>query len=355
MRSLLPVVVLLAACNRGGKAEDACNVTLDTLDGTQWAMLEAMPDKTDRVNPKARMKWFKEGDQLKVKYTAASLGDVYTYTCAVKGEGADAEVRCAETARIRDWCQALEVHKRGSCNAEKLAQLGAVQQTPPEVEALIKDGVAWVEKYRGTPEWDKVVLNNNNLGNKLQGLLDGKIDAKRCRLRASDMYMTIYNGEQRIDSNPVGTNPFVQLEGEWLWEHCDDGLNLVEFDAPELPADLATIPPPHLRVHPCAGDVDMQGQCVDAKGKLYYHYLGKNGVEAQEGCTYSADIYAGWKPVGKDVAANFAEGKVAWTWEQPWGDLSLQPGVGVLSMVRYKNCGGKREKIDTLCNAAQFK
>ncbi|MBN2800757.1 MAG: hypothetical protein JXX28_16570 [Deltaproteobacteria bacterium] len=353
--TLIFSLLALTACSRGGATKSTCDVTVDTLDGTQWAMLEAMPDKTDRENPKARMRWFKEDGKLKVKYTAASLGDVYTYTCELKGEGADVEARCAEQARIRDWCQALEVNKKGSCTPERLAELGQVQQTPAEVEALIVDGKAWVDKYRGTEDWNKVVLNNNNLGNKLQGLLYAKVDARRCRLRISDMYMTIYDGQQKVDSNPVGTNPFVKLEGDWLWDHCDDGFKLVEFEEPQPPADLSEILPPNQRFHPCGGDVDASGQCVDAKSRLYYHYLGDTAAQVEEGCSYTFDVYAGWQPVGKDVQVGQVDGKLDWTWQQEWNDVSLQPGVGVLSMVRYKTCGGAKEKIDTLCNAAKFR
>ena len=61
---------------------------------------------------------------------------------------------------------------------------------------------------------DKKAFENTNLitmlGNKLQGILYVKVDESACRLKVTDNYMTMFNGERKEDSNPNGTNPFVK-------------------------------------------------------------------------------------------------------------------------------------------------
>ena len=357
---LVPAILLgLAACGGGSnKPDDGCQLTLDGLEGTQWAMLEAMPDQTTRINGKARMRFLREDGVMKVEYTVASLGDVYTYACQQQGECDEAEWFCAEDARVRDWCQALETHDRRSCTVERLREIGPISKSDEEIQRIIdEEALPVVAKYRNTPDWDHFVLNNNNLGNKLQGLLHIRIDERRCRLHVTDMYMTIYDGEKIEDFNPVGQNPFVQLEGDWLWEHCGNGVSILEHEEATLPEDLSQVPPPHLRSHPCHGAIDDATMaCMSADTRLYYDYLGEDLVEAEDGCTYSFDAYAGWQLVASDIQAPVEDGKVRWSYDHEWGDLSLQPGVGVFSMVRYKACGGGQpELVDTVCNAAKFR
>ncbi len=348
----------------GQKTQECDLESFDSLADTSWAMLEALPDKTERAQAKARMHFFKEDGRLKVKYTVASLGNVYVYDCKVDGTGDSAELQCYEESRVRDWCQALEVWQEGSCTPEKLTEFGEFYISDEELAEEIADAKKWVDKYRDKPEWAQVKLNNNNLGNKLQGQLFIKLDKRKCRLRVSDMYMTIYDGNKVVDSNPVGTNPFVRLEGEWLWEHCGDGFHLVDFDepSPEALEKPETIKPPHMRFHPCnSGEVDPYNMaCAKPNATVHYHYvpsqetdLKKASIKAEEGCTYSYDSYVQWQPQAQNVQVSVEKDKVKWYASHHWDDLQGE-NVGVFTMDRYKTCDGKRERIDVVCNAAKF-
>lgn len=341
------VLLSLLACQDGGtfvvkEAPEGCGVTMDTLDGTVWVMAEAMPDRTDRPNPQARLKWYRENGEQRVKYTVKSLADVYTYSCKKIRDGK--EWQCGEIPRVRDWCQALETHEEGHCTAERLKEFGADNVPADELAKAMTEAKETVKKYRDSDNWQQFKLNNNNLGNKLQGLLYAKVNDKRCDLHVTDMYMTIYDGKRRTDSNPVGTNPFMKVEDNYLWEHCDDGQNMVDTEVAERPK---------------RGEVPAKKPHSIGK-PIHYHYYGEKGIKAKDDCRYTADTFAQWKPVAQGVEMTVSpKGEVLWGGTHTFNDeaeveiINPTAPVGVFTMVRYEECGGKRTKIDTICNASQ--
>ena len=234
MRSsvLFAAVLAFVGCGQQEAAPTAptCELSLDGLEGKAFVMLEAVDRTTDKENPMARVKFVKEDDKLIAKYTVKSVSSVYDYECTNKGK----ELFCGEEVRWQDYCQALEVHEEGSCTAERLGEL-AEGGTAEEIDKAIKDAKEVVAKYRGGDKWDHFVMNNNNLGNKLRGQLYAKVDTRNCRLTLDDMYFTIYNGKKLEDYNPVGKNPFVLSTEEWLFETCDDSVNVLDWDKAEKP------------------------------------------------------------------------------------------------------------------------
>jgi hypothetical protein len=366
--SLLGVASLLAlatACDVDKIAEQlygappepegaSCDMTMDNLAGRDFVMLEALPDKTNRNNPQARGRFFEEEGKLKVKYTVKSIADVYTYECRKIRDGKEWE--CVEEPRLQDWCQALETYEKDLCTPAKLKEFGAEGiSTDEEIAKAVTDAKEVVNRYRDAAEapeadevakrnWEQFRLNNNNLGNKLQGLLYASVDTKRCQLSVTDMYMVIFDGKQKKDSNPVGTNAFVEDKTPYLWEHCDDGKFLLDMATAERPP-AGEVPPkaPHELGTP-----------------VYYQYYGEKAAKAEEGCTYSYDSYAQWLPVAQDVAvAPNEEGEVVWSASHTFSDAAavelVNPAnpIGVFTMVRHQVCNGKKDKIDTVCNASR--
>lgn len=345
LRPIAVALFLLAGCGGGGSADapPACDLGFDTLSGRTFVMLEAQADgKSTKENVTARLRFEGQGDDLKAKYTVGSLSDVYTYPCVVHERGDRKELRCFEEERPRDWCQALEVHEPGLCTKSKLKELGITRTSDEDLNAAIKKARETVKEFRGTDKWNHFVLNNNNLGNKLQGRLYVDLDPKRCRLSITDMYFTIFDGKGIEDTNPVGKNPFVETKDDLMFLHCQDGRGLADLTTAEVPADLSTIPP--RREHQVDGDV-------------HYHYLGESAVKAEDGCSYSYDSYAQWRPLKKGVAVEPDDkGLLRWNATHRYGagdvvSYSGQP-VGVYHMVRHKECGGEKQEIDVLCNAA---
>lgn len=351
---VLPALLLLPAC---GETEPKsgiklgttntpaeCALSLDGLVGTQWAMYKALPDKTEIADYKTRMSFVDEGGQLKVKYNVGSLSDVYTYSCTKNAAGD--ELTCREIARPRDWCQAF-LTGGAECTPEALKKLDP-NLTDDEIAKAMEEANANVAKYKDKPDWKQFVFNNNNLGNKLQGLLYVKVDPRGCRLRIIDNYMTIYDGKRVEDSNPVGTNPFVKHEGgELLWEHCTDGTDIAALASPDLPADLSTVV--SLRE---AG----MGQAV------HFQYLGQDGRAPVEGCDYTYDLWfdgtnpqKGLKPTTGTIAGEPAL-IYAWshTWTEPNKDGS--PLAGTTTLHRKWTCAdATKSGQEVSCSAVVIK
>lgn len=330
----------------GGDEEQTCDLSLDGLGGSTWVMLHAQPDKTERPNPQARIRFEGSGDDLVAKYTVMSVSDVYDYPCELReNDEGGKELFCAEEQRIEDWCQALLVADE-LCTKKVLRKMGA-KGTDEELNAKIITAKETVRKYRDTPQWAQFKLNNNSLANKLQGRLYVSVEERNCRLSVGDFYWTIFNGRAKEDTNPVGQNPFVKGDDDLMFEHCTDGQFMAPLPSAEVPADLSAYARPE----------NLE------KGKpTFYTYLRPEATQkAEEGCTYSMDTYAKWKPLNKGVAITpGADGSLTWQAEQTWTDVNVHPfnaqnDVGIFTMVRYKECGGKKEKIDVVCDMAVVK
>jgi hypothetical protein len=347
MRLALPLFLLLGtlACEstQAPPATPACDLTLDSMAGKTFVMLEAMADKTEKQNPQARIKFLAADGKVTAKYTAKSLGNVYDYTCT---KNSDAEFRCTTKADILRICLALEVHKDGSCTQEKITELG-FEVTADEFTKAKADAAKAIAEAKAGEQWDRAKVAWNNVGNPIQGVLFAKIDAKRCRLSIDDMYYVVFDGKRKEDFNPVGTNPFVlDAEHDFVFEDCPNGRLLADLQTPELPANLNDIPAE--RIHEVGKDV-------------HFFYVGDNVKTAEAGCTYSMDTYATWLKVGSAVpVAPAGDGKLVWSTKHAFTAEDKVPvggGVvgGVFHIVRHKSCNGKQEIIDTVCAVSQLK
>jgi hypothetical protein len=368
------LLLAMSACEErstitiGGPAE-ACTLTLNNLAGTQWVMYEAMPGAPARPNPRARMR-FTQGDSgLKVEYSVGSPFEMHTYDCRVGPR----EINCMEEAKLMDWCLSLEVHQPGSCTPSRLRELGASGFEEEELAKAASDARKEIASVTEQAKKDprllaQYKLARNNLGNKLRGLLDVRVNEKRCQLIVTDQYMTIYNGNKIVDSNPVGTNPFVQdKDNTWLWDNCMEGTKFLALQQETAPSDqdLQAIDP---------------RRQFSNKDTIYYHYVGLKNIEAKDGCSYSADTWAQWQPLAQGVELGtmdcdftIPEGNdpkkgrrvrkcVNWSASHQWSDTS---GLGFVAeddsipraffgMTRYQTCDGKKEKLDTICAAARI-
>jgi len=327
---VLPLVVLLAtACEEkksgitvgGSGAVEGCDLSIDKLTDTTWVMLRPLPDKTEIQDPRTRLRIVQEDGQTKVKYNVGSLADIYTYGCELKGE----ELICAEEAKLKDICQALIVGG-AECTPDTLKgyETGA---TAEEAAKAVEEATANGDKYKGGDQWKQFELNNNNLGNKLQGLLYLKVDKRKCRLRVTDNYMTIYNGKKVEDSNPVGTNPFVKWDGgELLWDHCKDSGDIAPMRSAEYPTDLD-----HVET------IGREG--VGYGEEVHFWYLGQDARDVVDGCKVTYDLWfdgqdpqRGLTPDVVDVKGGKQEYRYHWshTWTEPFPEGTLPAGATVM-------------------------
>jgi len=313
---------------------------LDGLAGQELVMYEAQPGGTSIANPMARGRFRMDGDVLKLDYTTKSPSDVFEYTCKTK----DDKVICRDERNLLGWCAALEGHEAGSCTKSRLRSLGAKHETDEELlEVMHTAHDARVEAERaGAGAVFSMV--NNNLGNKLQSVVYVEVLEASCQYVLTDNYRALYNARWVEDSNVVGTNPFTSGEGEYLWETCTDVQSLVGTTSAERPAA-----PPAPEAH-------------DVGEQMHYHYMGETATQPEDGCTYTADTYAQWRPLekGRAIAAG-EDGRLDWDSGYAWPDLAplkmANPAspTGIYSLLRYKKCGdAEPELIDTVCTATFF-
>lgn len=347
---MLLFLTALTACeersnslNLNAPQEGACALSNETLAGTTWLYNKLAADGSGVRTPdvQTRMKFYQEDGILKAKYTVGSYSDVYEYHCFEKA----GEWACFEPPKYKDWCQALTVHQKdgdpAACTPEALAKIAQGLANDEEIAAGIKEAGEVVAKYKGGDEWEQFVFNNNNLGNKLQGRLYAKVNTKKCSLRVTDNYMTIFNGKVKEDSNPVGTDEFVESDqGEMMWEHCTDSSDLIAMKTDKFPESEE-------EVLPC---VPNQGCSYAAGETAYYHYIGIDGRETKEGCTYSYDTYVDWKPGEMGQTAEIVDFKRKKEARYGFSVAHADPGAHVVEIVRYATCDGKKEQVEVSCN-----
>lgn len=336
-------LIALTACEEKttsfGKVDaTACAHTTETLAGTTWLYNKLAADGSGVRTPdeQTRLRFIEEGGQVKAQYTVGSFSDVYTYSCEMKGE----ELFCQEDLKLVDYCKSMYVADK-ECTPETLAKM-APDATPEAIAKAAEEAKKTVDEYREKETWPHFVFNNNNLGNKLRGKLYAKMKTKQCYLQVTDMYTTIYNGEFKEDSNPVGTDQFAETKDEFMWEHCTDSGDMVATKVEKFPESEEELN--EQACYPNAG-------CTVAPGEaVYYHYIGQDGRVAKEGCTYSYDVYADWRPVSKDQTAEIVDFKdakeVRWGFTQTFQDS----GAHVVEIVRYATCDGKKEQVEVACN-----
>jgi len=327
-----------------GSKSVACDLTLDNLAGTEWVIEKINADKSVEPDIQTRLKVYAKDGATRVKYNVGSLSDMYDFECQPKA----GELACWEDPpKVRDFCQSL-LASDNECTAEILKEL-APTATDDDIAKGVKDAHENVAKYKGTEKWKAFVFQNNNLGNKLGGLLYLKVDEKRCKLRITDNYMTIYDGKKIEDSNPVGTNYFLKNSETLFWEHCTDSGDLIaskSADFPKTAEEAVTCAPP---------------RCTVAAGEaVTYHYIGQDGRTAKKDCTYTFDTWLNWKPLQSGIAATTVD------WKQgrktvpelryPITQTYSTTGKQVLEIVRYEQCEGKaKEQVEVACNLVMVK
>lgn len=295
---------------------DSCGVDIATLAGTSWVHLKPQAQGGDKPNAMARIRFDDAAGTTKAKYTAGSLGDVYDYTCTVKGKLAT----CVEDdVHAEAWCKAWAATHDGVCDPVALAAATDIPQA--ELDKVASKVNAELKKLKPA-ERDLQKTADNNPNNKIRGKFMVAVDRGKCQVTIQDKYMTMVDGRVNEYENVLGTAKFEKAKEEFIFESCKD-------------VDSAWAPGPddtHLAVQP-AGTIKFSG-IVQPKPK------------GDAGCTYTADVYKDWVKSQSGLAAT-DDAKFGPRWDV---QLPLaEPGKHAIYFDRYKSCGDKKEKIGLTC------
>jgi hypothetical protein len=342
MLHMMSLLALNIGCS-GGEPESkpkaaapSCSLNLDSINNTEWLYLRANPDKTETPDELTRLKFYTEGKDLKAKYNTGSFSEMHTYECS-RNAG---EMKCVTKPDAVKVCAALLVGGK-KCTKNPMRRFyedftdTEIAEGKKEAEATYKA----LSKKKGR-EFNMYKLSNNNLANKLMGLLYITVDKQNCRLQVTDNYASIYNGEKMEDSNPAGINPFVKNEqGELLWEHCpnQDLVDTTEAEFPENPIAL----------------LEGGGKKRHAPNdEIHYWMLNVPLGKIETSCTYSYDLWLNFKPYKKSLMPKVVKVKgkdqnhwhFSHTFDKPSQSINNIPRLEVFTLVADKTCGDKKDR-----------
>ncbi|MFN7143635.1 MAG: hypothetical protein ACK4YP_07670 [Myxococcota bacterium] len=293
---------------------DSCGVDINTLPGSSWVWLD--PNAGDKPNPMARIRFEDAAGTLKAKYTAKSLGDVYDYTCTVKGGLAT----CLEDdVHAEAFCKAWAATHDGVCDPAAVAAATGIPQA--EFDKVAKKVNDELKKLKPA-EKETQRKADNNPNNKIRGKFLVAIDKGNCQLTLQDKYQTMVDGRLNEYENVLGTAKFNKAKEEYIYESCKD-------------VDSAWAPGP-----------DDQHAAVQPAGTIKFSAILPKDQKADAACTYTADVYKDWVKTQGDVAAGTdAKYGPRWDVSVPFSDQ----GRHAVYFDRWKTCGGNKERIGLTC------
>ena len=340
---LLSLPLTLLACGEEEKKVikvEACSLSIDNLEGSEWLYLKEMNGQESKPDLQSRLKYYKEDGLLKAKYTVGSFSDVYVYECSKQAGIQGEEIVCKTAPDYEQWCETMAVNNK-KCSLKMFKSLDDSIEDSDElkkgIESAMKNFTAAKEK--GGKEFLVYQSQHNSLRNKLQGIVYARVDAEKCLFKVTDHYMTYQNGTRLEDSNPNSTNTFVKNDaGELLWDDCETP-QLFDTKMAEYPENPA----------------DVQFVGTHAIGEDVHYWLLHGPVRfAEEGCTYSFDIFQNYKKTQAGLTPEkvTVDGKEELRWH--FSQKFTKASTDVVMMVTKKACAGKPEAKITACNKVKI-
>ena len=324
------------AAQTTAEPEITCDLSLDQLTDSEWLFLREINGQEPIPDPKSRLKFVQKDGNLVAKYTAASLSDMYDYSCT-KNEDGD-QLICRTDAELVKWCQTLMANNR-KCNLGTLQQLDPTIKDSEELTKAVEEATKLHEEVKKTDGFQNYKSQFNSLANKLQGLVYVNIDKNQCRLQIIDNYMAYTNKKRMEDSNPNGSNAFVKNTlGNLQWADCDTPqlFDTLSKDFPEKPEEVQPI-----GRHAVGTEV-------------HYWVLHEPLRYAEEGCEYTYDVFHNYKQVQSGLKPEIVEVKGKkenrFHYSQKFDAPSKRGQPEVVMTTHQIKCADKPEKIITTCN-----
>ena len=334
-------IVGLMACGEQEKAETEtpavqCDLSLDEMTDSEWLFLREINGQDPEPDTKSRLKFVDMDGKLTAKYSAGSLSDMYDYKCD-KNEKGD-QLTCRTEGDIVQWCQTLMSSNR-KCNLKTLQQIDSTIVDSEKVQKGIEEATKLFKEAKAGENFSTYKRQFNTLNNKLQGVVYVSVDQNNCRLNVIDHYVAYVDKKRQEDSNPNGNNPFVKNEmGDLQWEDCGTPqiFDTTSEAFPEKPEEVQPI----------------GKHAPDTK--VTYWVLHEPLRYAEEGCSYTYDVFYNYKKVKSGLTPETVEvgGKKEnrYSYTKHYKTATKRGTAEVVMTTHQIKCEGKPEKKITTCN-----
>lgn len=336
----MPVLGLMACGEQEKSTTETqavqCDLSLDQLTDSEWLFLKEINGQDPQPDAKSRIKFVNTDGKMMAKYTAGSLSDMYDYECS-KNEKGD-QVICRTEADISQWCQTLMSSNR-KCNLKTLQQIDETLVDSEKVQKGIEEGTKLFNEGKASDNFTGYKRQFNTLNNKLQGLVYVSVDQNNCRLNVIDHYVAFVDKKRQEDSNPNGNNPFVKNElGTLQWEDCETP-QLFDTTFPEFPEKPEEVQP--IGKHAPGTEV-------------HYWVLHEPLRYAEEGCTYTFDVFHNYKLIESGLKPEVVDVKGKkenrFHYAKTYAEATKRGTAEVLMTTHNIQCEGKPAKKITTCN-----
>ncbi len=340
--SLLGTAVLgLVACGEQEKASTEteavqCDLSLDELTDSEWLFLKEINGQDPEPDPKSRLKFVSKDGKMVAKYTAGSLSDMYDYECGSDLE--DGQLVCRTKPDIVQWCQTLMSSNR-KCNLKTLQYIDETLTDSEEVKKGIEEATKLFKEAKSGDNFTRYKRQFNTLTNKLQGIIYVNVDTNNCRLNVIDHYVAYVDKKRQEDSNPNGNNGFVKNElGTLQWEDCE---------TPQIfDTTTATFPEKPEEVQPIGRHA--------VGTEVHYWVLHEPLRYAEEGCTYTYDVFHNYKRVESGLTPEVVDVKGKkenrYHYAKKYDTASKRGTAEVVMTTHNIQCKDKPVKKITTCN-----
>jgi len=353
---LVCCVIMLAATACGGGEEASGDGSGEKV---QWPM--SLVD-TDWVygyssfgqEKEARLHFYKEGEAIRAKYNVGLYGELYDYQCEMLPNG---HVKCSQIGDIHVVKNifASMVSQGKDCDATIIKS--KVPHTPDSVieEGLKEAKAEWEDlsknKKKYKKQWNEYNSRYKSGSTPLYyELFIYRTGSSDTSLNVLDHHFLFFNGAWvGPRTEEVGNTDFQRAPAseQLFWEDCESWSLLSRTDS-TFPTSLDKEP-----AHCYWGD-----SCTFSPEDMvhygFFPFKGE-GIEAQDGCTYSMDFAVDARVVAEGkIAATATLGKksvVNWTTAHPAGEI----GTHTVSMVRKTSCPGKEDEKQTTCTRIEVR
>jgi hypothetical protein len=225
------------------------------------------------------------------------------------------------------------------CNLKTLQQIDESLVDSEKVQKGIEEGTKLFNEGKASDNFTGYKRQFNTLNNKLQGLVYVSVDQNNCRLNVIDHYVAYVDKKRQEDSNPNGNNPFVKNElGTLQWEDCETP-QLFDTTFPEFPEKPEEVQP--IGKHAPGTEV-------------HYWVLHEPLRYAEEGCTYTFDVFHNYKLIESGLKPEVVDVKGKkenrFHYAKTYAEASKRGSAEVLMTTHNIQCEGKPAKKITTCN-----